>query len=221
MTEKQIAESAFRLWKLRDIGGDKNNVTALLEDMVQATVDKIVARSTEFTFAIDTGTKSFTTGDSNMVELFGNNSDARVIYTVLWGSKNRLLRKYGEFETDASFSGTTITGDQFGWVNRGNGANGYPKIEILGDAVATGDSITYRYLRNDITIQEFPTQWEFVVRDVLLSDARPTAFAFLGRKSLQQMLDFYETPRKGGEVSLPDENIANENLRRFTELNVG
>jgi len=227
MEAKDVAKLAYNLWDARGLKGNKDQMLKLLESSVQLAVDKVAAMSTEFTFAIDNDIIPFTTGDSNTVEVFGKNSNARAVYTVLWGSAdgttavNRLLRKYSEYEKDFTFSNSIISGQPVGWVDRGTGASGFPSVEILGGAVVTGDSITVRFFRNDIVMSEWPPQFEYVIRDKILGDADRNTFGFLSTDSVRSMIDFYTTPRKGGEQSLPDSNIIHDNLRRAGDLNVG
>lgn len=220
MTPDELVLQAIDIWRSHGMPVEK---TEYLEQRIKRQIDpailKAVTASTEFTFAIGLVTHTFTNTNS-LVELTGKSSDARDVYTITWGSTKKLLRKYDEYEKDVSFSGTSITGTPFGWMRRENKGTDFPQVEILG-AVASGDTINYRYLRNQIGIGDWPVSWGFVLVDQVLKRLNRPMFTTTAKESLNRMIDFYEAPKRGGHVALIDGVSGSANYKTNTVRNVG
>lgn len=220
MTDKELVLQATDIWRSHGMPAGKNEyLEQRLKRQINAAILKAVTASTEFTFA--TGLVTHTFSDTNaLVELRGKASDARDVYTILWGANNRLLYKYDEYEKDVSFSNTAITGTPKGWVRREQAGTGFPQVLIIG-SVASGDTMQYKYLKNQINIADWPEAWGFVLVDQVLKRLNRPMFTTTAKESLNRMIDFYEAPKRGGHVALIDGVSGSSNFKTNTVRNVG
>jgi len=202
------------------LGGNKReSMYDKLERSLQSVVDKAVTASTEFHFATARYTHTFTDSVPTL-DLKAANGDVRDVYTVMWGSTLRVLRKYDQYEKDLSFGGESIAGTPRGWVRREKNDTGYPRIEVLG-TVGEDDVMTYTYLRSGVTFADWPIDWMFVLRDGMLMQQFRNQFRAQYNNSLQQMIDFYEAPTRGGHMALPSPEIINANVIRNSQRYTG
>lgn len=201
MTEDKFLNECYAVWSSSKLEGDANDVKSHLK----ALIDPAIARATiasdgRFTFATDIQSKTFT-DTNNLVTVYGNNDDCRDVYAVLWGTGENVLRPYTEYERDISFSGTSPTG-VVGWVRRPTPDGDAPIIEIIG-TVAVGDTCKFRYVRKNLTINDWPDPWGYVLISQVLAMAN-NRFGFNAKNDLSQMIDFYKSPQRGSTQALPD-----------------
>ena len=217
----ELLVEAVDILESNDLLGDmkRESMQDKLARSLQRVVDKAVTASTEFHFATARHTHTFTDA-VNVLDLEGANADIRDVYTIMWGSSLRLLRKYDQYEKDLSFSELSVTGFPRGWVRREKNDTGFPQVELIGE-VASGDVMTYRYLRSGVTFADWPTDWTFVLRDGLLMNQFRNQFRAQYNNSLQQMIDFYEAPSRGGHMALPSPEIINANVIRNSQRYIG
>ena len=220
MTEQELVLQASDIAESHGMTiGNKQNFREIARRQIDAAIAKAVTASTEFVFATNRVTHTFT-NTTVLVELRGKASDARDVYTILWGSSSKLLYKYDDYEKDVSFSGSSITGTPRGWVRRENAGTGFPQVEILG-AVKSGDTMQYKYLKNQITLADWPIAWDFVLVDQVLKRLNRPMFTTTAKESLNRMIDFYEAPKRGGHVALIDGVSGSANYKTNTVRNVG
>lgn len=220
-TAKDIAKNVRLIYEKSAAGKVTNprDWEAGIEELVQQAVDRVVIMSPDFEFAIGEKTHTVTSSESNPIKLTGNNSDCRDVHTILWGSTKKLLYRYTVYEKDYSLSDTTVSGTPSGWMRNGV-KTGFPQIEFIG-SLATGDVFTYRYLRKNITIEEWPTEWLFVIEDEILDRLNPAIFGLRALGSRKLMIDHYKTPQKGGVRSLAATEIIDGNVYTNTKRNRG
>ena len=218
---EELLVEAVDILESNDLLGEQSrgSMRDKLARSLQRVVDKAVTASTEFHFATATYTHTFT--DSvNVLDLKTANGDIRDVYTIMWGSTLKMLRKYDQYEKDLSFAGLSVTGVPKGWVRRESNDSGYPRVEIIGE-VSSGDVMTYRYLRSGISFADWPSDWLFVLRDGMLMNQFRNQFRAQYNNSLQQMIDFYEAPSRGGHMALPSPEIINANVIRNSQRYTG
>ncbi len=93
MTEKELVLQATDIWRSHGMSYEKSEyLEQRIKRQIDAAILKAVTASTEFTFAIGLVTHTFSDTNS-LVELRGKSSDARDVYTILWGANNKSVKK--------------------------------------------------------------------------------------------------------------------------------
>lgn len=210
MTEERFLETCWSVWASAKMEGEKDEMRDRFKELVDLSIDKATIKSDgRFTFATDIKSYTFTS-TGNKITVYGNNDDCRDVYTILWGSKEIVLRPYTEYERDISFSGATPTG-AVGWTRRPTPDDEFPIIEFIG-TVASGDTCKFRYIRKGLTLSDWPEPWHWVLMYQVLGMAS-SRFEGKAQQSLSEMIDFFKSPQRGSTQALPDPTTRYANVR--------
>lgn len=182
---------------------------------VEASIDIALNRvltAFDFPFVVDNASG---TTEANVADyvLKGNNSNARDIISIRFGSDNNLMDEKSLLEHDDWMSGQSTTPSTTGyWVQIGE-QQGFPLIHFVG--TPSGETtFNYRYRIKELDIANFPKVWHGVIIALIESElfgsagvassekqfrsANPALFVEIADRRLAQMIDDYS--KHGGDV---------------------
>ena len=89
---------------------------------------------------------------------------------------------------DEFMTGRSITGIGF-WVHDGRASGGFPKVKIYATP-SSAETMTYRYLRNNVGIGDIPNQYSYVIVSAVLKRLLPS-FSGQYEVDVRRMIDSY------------------------------
>lgn len=218
-----LARPAGQAWK--GSATEKKKAVAVTIDTALNTI--IVAF--DFPFVLDQKIDETTVADQADYVLKGNNSDARDIMSITFGSDNNLLDKKSTQEHDDWISGQSVIPTDTGyWVPLGE-RQGFPLIKFVGTPSGETD-FSYRYRKKNMDVDEFPDVWSGVLIAQVEAElfgsagmasseknfrtADPALFMRTAEKKLMDMIDDYSR-EAGDQQNYPaDLRTRNKNRRR-------
>ena len=132
-----------------------NDIESALKDQVDSAVKK-VASSYPWDFAMRIAEETSVTDQANY-ELEGLKQDCDIIHSVMYGDDDELLTKQTVSETDEMLTRLSVPGCYYWTPIERTGK--FPRIRII-DAPSSAGTITYRYWRNNVGINEIPAYLE-------------------------------------------------------------
>lgn len=195
-----------------DQGGPGMNLEDIrdnLGDQVSSVIDE-VAGAHEWDFAIEETTTT-TVANQASYTLSGADQDAMNIANIRWGDDDDPVVKKTQRQMDDYLSRHTPAEMAY-WAQNGR-SNGYPVVEFFSAPTTAGETITYRYWRNDVALGEFPAVLDdFLI--VSLAKRMIKAYRREYANALATAINAYE--RGGGEadVAMIDPQIVTQNNRR-------
>ena len=213
MTTNDLVNIVEAMPDIRIIKMVAANKRKAIQQLVPVALDEVVV-SYDWDFATDVADES-TVADQAEYTLKGNDTDCRDIINLRYGTTSDgfvLLDKMRPVDVDAFVSGRTVSGVG-AWAPFGRASGGFPKVKILTAPSGSTNVLRYRYRRNDVTINEFPENFKFVLIAAVVKRLIP-AFDAVYQRDLETMIDHYSM--SGGEdlpASLDPVLIARNNER--------
>ena len=175
----------------------------------------------DWDFIYDVGTET-TVIDTSEYTLKGNNDDCRNIETVRYGpGRGTVLKQLDTLLTDRregeETAGASDSGDVYGYTLEGESDDGFPKIQLF-DTPAEAKTLTYRYRKNGVSINEFPAEFGFVVRDYMIAQFDPSYLAVADR-SLKELIGRYDPG--GDEIVKVRRDTVDENRNIYRNTLTG
>jgi len=174
-----------------ETGLKRDEVEGIVRDLIPAIIDQIVTPF-DWDFTFDVATVSSVASTSEYT-LRGNNDDCRDLINVRYGSgRGVVIERLETLETDrreGEDEDTTTTGNVYGYTVFGRSSDGFPIIQLF-DTPTEADTITYRYRKSNLTLDNIPGEFGFVVRDYLRAEFRPE-WSGVAEKRLDEMIARY------------------------------
>ena len=167
----------------------------LVKDEITRMLDLIIA---EYDFPFTRGESTFTTiADVSDYVLKGEKSDCRDVTNMRYGTTNRPLKEWRPVDYDRRYANEATATDIVGWYT-GSHSGQYPRVTILG-TIGGGTVITYRYTLRNFTMEMYPEDWLYVLKDLVVSVVFPDNIILARRatRSQKKMIKHFE--KGGGE----------------------
>ena len=209
MNKNSLINSVLLLPVIRAVSMTEAEKRSGLEAQLPSITSKILY-SYDWDFAVDEETATSVI-DQGSYTLKGKTNDARSIINIRYGSNLKLIDKMRQVDYDEWSTGRTIS-TVIKWVPDGI-HQGFPRIRLYSAPTASGDAIKYRYRRKDITLSEFPDDFDYVFESGLAMRIIPS-FDSLFRDDLGDLIKMYDFG--GGEDNQvkQDPLITHHNNRR-------
>ena len=168
----------------------------VIQQLVPVALDEVVV-SYDWDFATDVADDS-TVANQAEYTLKGNGENCRDIINLRYGTTSDgfvLLDKKRPVDMDDFVSGRTLTGVGW-WIPFGRSSSGFPKVKVFNAPSGSTNVLRYRYRRKDVSINEFPDNFKFVLIAAVVKRLIP-AFEIVFRRDLETMIDRYSM--SGGE----------------------
>ena len=189
-------------------GWQESKLTTHLSSFIPGVVSEVsMAHGWDFSLSETTST---TVADQGVYTLGGANKDAAGIYNIRIGTT--LLRRITPNAMDEIQSRRTVTLVSY-WQPAGR-AGTLPKVELVAAPSDSGDTIDYRYWRNNVSLDQFPTGLYHLL-EVALAKRLIASYEGLYDKVLSEAVSAYRGPQTGADTSGLDSEI----LRRNNERN--
>lgn len=201
-------------------GLNVDQVQKIVNDFLPVVVDRIIV-SHDWDFACDVGTTTTVVGTSEYT-LDGNAGDCRDIINIRIGTgRGLVIERLNTLKTDRREGSeeTTNPGTVSGYTVYGRSTDGFPKIQLF-DTPQEAQTLTYRYRKNGLTVENIPDEFGFVVRDMVLGQFKPE-YIPLGDRGLREMVDRYSLGGDEIDVVRQDPIIEAGNVRRNNVLQGG
>ena len=205
-------------------GLNVDQVQNIVNDFLPVVVDRIIV-SHDWDFACDVATTT-TVAATSEYTLEGNAGDCRDIINIRHGSgRGVVLERLNTLKTDrregedTDDSGSSDLGNVYGYTVYGRSTDGFPKIQIF-DTPQEAKTLTYRYRKTGLTIENIPQEFGFVVRDMVLGQFKPE-YIGLGEQKLGEMIGRYKLGGDEIDTIRLDPIVEAGNLRRNNVLQGG
>lgn len=201
--------------QVESVGHTRQEVERAVQNLIGPIVDEIIM-SHDWDFACDVTTSTSVIGTSEYT-LTGKNSDCRDIIGIRYGSgRGYVLEELNVLQTDRregeSTAGTSDTSNAYGYTLYGRSPDGFPLIQIF-DTPTSAETITYRYRKNGLNLNNIPDNFGFVVRDFLRAEFDDRYFAKAADR-LNEMIDRYKVGGDSPDVMRIHPEIERGNIRR-------
>lgn len=161
----------FRTIQYQDEAEKNEAIGTFLDETVEE-----VANKSDWAFLLVEGTKATVASTSDYVLEGGNNQDGRRLISMTYGTGRRYLQRYDIVDVEYYRSGATTDLSQvIGWAQIGEDG-GYPKVRLFGTP-SVADTIYYRMLKKNNTVEAWPDEWGHVIVYGVLSKIDPNYLA--------------------------------------------
>lgn len=207
--DKPIIQRLKRPEKLGGLGYRIDDIKKSLTKVVHSVVSAL-SYDYEWDFALKTTTTTSVASQSGYT-LTGVNNDASQIFNIRYGDDAVLLIRKTQVAMDHILSGGTVGAVKY-WVPNGRDIDGAANVEIVGTPGASGETIKYRYWRNDVKIDDFPVLCDGVL-EAGLTMKMVESYRRIYKAELRDAIAAYT--RSGGEVDVArqDTSIIANNRR--------
>ena len=172
---------------------------------------------TSYTWPFMIGTSSTTSvANQSQYVLEGANQDARDIINVKYDSD--LLQERNPVDMDEWLDERTLSDIEF-WQTDGV-VNGFPRIKIMATPDTAGDTIDYRYIKNNLDLEDVPDEFDFVLSRGIASYLHPSYYGVY-EKAIKKMIDHFSVSGGGERVAQLDRHLIWLNNRRVNKMGWG
>lgn len=194
MTEEQLVKIVLTVPAIRNMTDALESKKDSIKAILPIVLDEVVM-SYGWDFACDEADYSGgTVADQATYVLTGNSNDCRAVVNIKYGSDLDLLDKMSQIDVDEWLTDRTQSAVAI-WVPDGI-TRGFPQIKLVGAPSDAGDTIRYRYWKNNITVASFPNEWAGVLVAGIVKEMVPE-YTPIYRMKLNDMMDNYNPA--GGE----------------------
>lgn len=214
MNERQFKDVILALPAIRGLGLPTSDKKKAVENLFPIALNEITM-SYDWDFTLDEAS-TVTVANQADYTLKGNDNDCRDIINVKYSGE--LITKMSPVEYDKFMVDRTHTAHDI-WMPNGRDG-GFPSITIASTPTAAGTAITYRYRLKNITLADFPNEFDYVIISTIVKHLIPeytAQFAY----DLRTMIDRHETG--GGESNQVEQDwkITRGNNRRASLFGYG
>jgi len=191
------------------LGRNLNDIKKEAADLISSAVRE-VATAHPWDFSTKETTIDSVANQSSYT-LRGSGGDCFDIYNIKYGDSSLL-----DFKTPAAMDDIlnrrTISAISY-WVPDGRSSN-FPVVKLVATPGTSGETITYRYYRNNVTLSEIPGVCDYLL-EVALAKRFVSVLEVLYDKILVRAIGAYD--RSGGEtdVAVQDSEVVRANNARF------
>ncbi len=193
---KPIIQRLTRPENLDGLGLRIDDITKSLNEVVHSVVSAL-SYDYEWDFALKETTTTSVAGQSGYT-LTGVNKDASQIFNIRYGDGAGLLTRKTQVAMDHILSGGTVGAVAY-WVPNGRDINGDIQVEIVATPGASGETIKYRYWRDNVKIDDFPVLCDGVL-EAGLTMKMVESYREIYKSELRDAIAAYT--RSGGEVDV-------------------
>ncbi len=195
MTETNLVDMVIKLPAIQRLlipvthgghGYSKSDLGKALKAQVNSVVNE-VAGAYEWDFALSVGEKDSVTDQANY-ELTGNNNDNAQIHSVMYGDDNEMLTFKTMSSIDEMLTRLDVSGCYYWTLIERQGK--FPRIRIVDPPSADGDTITYRYWRNNVNVGEFPITCDYLLVTAMAKRFSPS-YEMVYEKALSDAIESY------------------------------
>jgi hypothetical protein len=193
MTQQDFINGIIIMPQFKAFQKDEVVIRGAIKAKLPRAINRVVLQH-PFDFAVDiTNVNGGSVDGQSDYSCPGKDDDAMQILSVRYGDDLDKLSKmslsdFEDEETWLASSGSSV--NIYAWAPLPTD-DGTPKIRLLETPDADGDVIKYRYHRKNLTIEEFPEEWLYVVESALLACMEmPNTFD----ADIREMLDHFDTP---------------------------
>lgn len=215
MTSDQYVDKLIKRPLSNKWNASEDVMRSALTGAVETAVGRI-ASAYDFPFVIGV-TSIVTIADEDEYNLKGDNSNARDIINIRYGSDNKLLDKIDKEAADRKYSEADALTTVEEWIHIGE-KNNFPLIQLIGIPLVAGTVILYRFRKKNILPNAIPNDFGWVVMLVaeaeLFQSTLDNNLQRKAEKAINSMIDDYT--RGGGEESPApqDQEMISQNRRR-------
>ena len=208
--------------QVEKIGMSRQQVEVAVQNLIGPIVDEIIVRH-DWDFTCDVTTTTSVSGTSEYT-LSGKSGDCRDIINIRFGSgRGYVLDELNFLQTDRregeTTSGTSDSGTVYGYTLFGRSPDGFPLIQIF-DTPTSAETITYRYRRTGLNLDNIPDSFGFVVRDFLRAEF-DGGYLAKAESRLNEMVSRYKIGGDSPYIMRMAPAIERGNVRRANDLQGG
>jgi len=199
MTLQELVKKAVASSYIKALAKDVRPSKTELTDYAGLIGNEVAARH-DWDFVLSQADKT-TVADQAEYTLKGNANDCRDVVNIRYQADGvtsfSLLERKRPVDMDAFLSNRDVTGVGW-WYVSGRDSSGFPKVTIIDPPAAAGETLRYRYRKNNIGVAEFPDEFWGVLLSCLIGKFVPSQVG-LYEKLLRIMIDRYAV--SGGEAN--------------------
>lgn len=148
----------------------------------------------------------------------GDDNNCADVIDILYGSNELMLVHLSAADMDRYLS--NLEADERPvevevWTEKGR-TNGFPTVHLVGTPDATGETMKYRFRRNNVTIEEWPEGFVDVLIDGTLKRFIPD-YLLIYKDSVRRMIDHY-SKSKVSASPVPTDPIRQQRFREIARL---
>ena len=207
MNERELKDIILSLPIVRGLELSANDKKKSVESIFPLALDE-VTMAYDWDFTLDVATELTVASQADYV-LEGNSNDCRDIINIKYDGD--LMDKMGQVAYDEFMLNRTHTSIDT-WIPKGR-KNGFPQVTIASTPLTADVSLEYRYRRKNITLADFPDEFDYVIISAVLKHLIPSYTAQYNY-DLKTMIDRHEYG--GGESNQikQDPRVVRDNNRR-------
>ena len=219
MTVQEIQDRLLGLPELLALDLDASAITKSIDTYAPEVVREVATRY-DWSFVLETHDHTDGTVASQAdYTLLGKHDNARDIINIRYGDNLVLLDERTPERQDEWQTQRAALSDVWIWIPNGREGKS-PKITLYGTPSTAGKTLRYRYRRDNVTLQEWPQDFEFVIVSGVASKLFPNRRSIF-EADIQIMVDRYESSGGEDDPAIQDPRIISANNRRALKYGYG
>ncbi len=146
-------------------------------------------------------------------KLEGKKQDARDIINIRYGATLKLLNSIDDTTLDSLYPDRSLLTVVKYWIRTAR-QNDKPVVELAGSPISSGDTIRYRYRKNNLSCEQWPKGWEGVIVDNIIKKFVP-GYAKTAEASFNNMVSSYQ----GSNAESDPASLDQSTRQRFQNMN--
>lgn len=217
MKNKDIANVVASLPQSKAVG-DMAYWNKVIPSYVDLVIEKIVM-AYDWDFAMDEYSSVTSVSGTADYTLTGKNNSLRDIVSIRYGTKKTVLSKMRTLDADEALQGNPSLPDVSSWYQALRNAQGFPIVTLVATPASTGDVLRVRYRVKSISLDRFPSEFDYVIALGVMAWVHPDYMGLFNR-ALKGMVKRYSLGGKDYQPVSFDPHIMGTN-RKKASLNRG
>lgn len=218
ITISGLTQKVLSLLLVRKVDIDENQKRKAIQELIPTVIDEVLT-SHLWDFVMDEATHSGgTIADEANYTFEGNNSDCRDVITVKYDDAENVLEERDTIDMEEWLTDRTHNRVNF-WIMDGR-VNKFPRIKIIATPSTAGIQIKYRYAKNNVTLSDFPDEFESVLIAGLAAWMVPQYIPRF-EKQIDKMIDNFSVSGGGDRPAKVDRYMVMLNNRRSRKYGWG
>ena len=218
ITTNGLISKVLSLPLVRAIELGDNEKRDTVQEFIEPVIDEVLT-SHLWDFMLDEATfLNGTVKDQANYTLEGNKSDCRDIVTVKYGDAENVLEERDPIDMEEWLTGRTHNTVNF-WIMDGR-VDKFPRIKIIATPGTANVQIKYRYAKNNVTLNDVPNEFEFVIVSGIASWLIP-GYVRLYDRHIKKMISHHAVAGGHDRPALVDRYLVQMNNRRSRKYGYG
>jgi len=214
MTTQEVVRLIQIVPVIRAIEMPEDEKKEAIGNYIPIAISEISVRSEDFDFAIDVAdyTGGSVEDQADYVLRGEGKRDCRQIINIRYGDDYSLLDKMRQVDVDEWLNNRSHTSTTI-WMPHGL-VDEYPRVKLVATPAVDDENIRYRYFKKNITVENFPESFIYVVVSGVVKRLVP-AYGVVFNNDLETMINNYTTTGGADNPAKRDPETVRRNNSRY------